>query len=152
MRNQYYAGYISGFAANETGQDCPVGVPMDYRAGWYEGAADAGIPVGQAAPRTILVTRHPGARKWVMQRVVPLDAIRDHLDPARVRPGDRIIGTLPIHHVAAITEIGASYWHLQMDVPPTARGDEMTPEQMDACGAHLRQYTASAVRYPGRIK
>lgn len=94
-------------------------------------------------PVTWMVTRHPGALQWLQAqglqgRCVP------HLDPQQVGPGDRVIGTLPLHLVAAICERGAHYLHLSLDLTPELRGKELSAEQLGACGARLEAFTVRA--------
>ncbi len=95
------------------------------------------------APVTWMVTRHPGALEWLQAqglqgRCVP------HLDPQLVGPGDRVIGTLPLHLVAAVCARGAHYLHLSLDLTPELRGKELSAEQLRACGARLEAYTVRA--------
>ncbi|WP_205665257.1 CRISPR-associated protein Csx16 [Caldimonas tepidiphila] len=95
------------------------------------------------APVTWMVTRHPGALQWLHEqglqgRCVP------HLDPQQVDSGDRVIGTLPLHMVAAICERGARYFHLSLDLPPELRGKELTAAQLEACGARLEAFMVLA--------
>ena len=68
-----------------------------------------------AAPRTYFVTRHAGARDWAA-RHGHRDAIAiAHLDAtliAALRPGDRVLGTLPANLIADVCGRGARYFHL----------------------------------------
>lgn len=41
-----------------------------------------------------------------------------------IRPGDKVIGNLPVHAAARVTDKGAEYWHLE--VPGGFRGKEWT--------------------------
>lgn len=85
------------------------------------------------------VTRHTGALAWAKRRglnAVPVP----HLDPASVRPGDTVIGTLPIHLAAAICAAGANFLALEIAVPPDKRGVELSADEMEAFGATLVAY------------
>ncbi len=96
-------------------------------------------------PKTWLITRHAGAREWVEQKGIRVDAVLGHLDEealGRIQQGDTIIGTLPIHLVAEVCARGARYLHLSLNLPPEARGKELTPEEMDRYGARLEEYCA----------
>ena len=93
--------------------------------------------------RTWLITRHAGARQWVEQKGIRVDAVLGHLDEealGRIQQGDTIIGTLPIHLVAEVCARGARYLHLSLNLPPEARGKELAPEEMERYGARLEGY------------
>lgn len=92
-------------------------------------------------PKRFFVTRHHGAIKWATKHQLRARKIEmKHFDPDVLRPGDVVMGTLPIHLVAEVNRRGGSYWHLAMDVPPESRGAELSAEDMDACGARLFEY------------
>lgn len=78
----------------------------------------------------IFVSRHPGAQRWLEMQDTKVDYIVGHLEPGTVRPGDIVIGTLPVHLAAEVCRQGAQYWHLSMRVPPEWRGREFETEQM----------------------
>jgi CRISPR-associated protein Csx16 len=86
------------------------------------------------------VSRHPGARQWAEEEGITVDAVVDHLDPASVRDGDTIIGSLPINMAAQVCALGCRYLHLCLVVPREFRGCELTAEQMRVCGARLEEY------------
>ena len=91
---------------------------------------------------TWFVTRHPGAVLWARGagvKVADGGIVRD-LDPSKVEAGDIVVGTLPINLAAAVNERGARYLHMALEVPPEARGRELTPEEMRAFGARLEEY------------
>jgi len=87
--------------------------------------------------RTILVTRHAGARAWIERQGIAVDEVRDHLDVDGVEAGDRVVGTLPAHLAAEVCERGAEYVHLAIDLPPALRGRELSAEELDRLGARL---------------
>jgi CRISPR-associated protein Csx16 len=89
---------------------------------------------------THLVTRHPGALEWLLARGLTEIEHVPHLDPARVEPGDVVVGTLPVHLAAAVCERGARYFNLSLDVPESARGRELTAEELTCYGARLEGY------------
>jgi len=91
------------------------------------------------APKVWLVTRHPGAREWARRRGIQADCVVEHLDVSQVRPGDTVIGTLPLHLAAAVCRAGARLFHLSIDVPPEQRGKELTADEMEAYGARLEE-------------
>jgi CRISPR-associated protein Csx16 len=92
-------------------------------------------------PQRYFVTRHQGAVKWGVRHGLRARKVAmDHFDPLAVRPGDVVIGTLPIQLVAEVNRRGGHYWHLAMDVPPEWRGRELSADDMDACGARLHEF------------
>jgi len=94
---------------------------------------------------TYFVTRHPGAIEWAARRGLQIDQRIDHLDPAVVGPGDVVLGTLPVHLAAEVCARGAHYFNLSLDLPPEARGRELSADELDAYGARLEQYRVEEV-------
>lgn len=88
-------------------------------------------------PRTFLVSRHPGAIRWLQRQGYPAVIHRSHLDVDEIRAGDRVIGTLPVHLAARVCGLGAEYHHLAVDVPAAMRGRELGEAEMAACRARL---------------
>jgi CRISPR-associated protein Csx16 len=103
---------------------------------------------------TYFISRHPGARAWASEQGIGGTWI-EHLDPTLVAAGDQVIGTLPVNLAAEVCLLGASYWHLAMNVPPEARGKELTAEQMRCYDVRLVCYhvhTVGHVARPGSNK
>jgi len=94
------------------------------------------------------VTRHPGARDWAGRRGLAIDRFVQHLDPGMLRPGDLVIGTLPVNLIAEIQRLGCGYVHLSLELPAELRGRELSAEQLDACGARLRAYEVKELPLP----
>jgi CRISPR-associated protein Csx16 len=90
------------------------------------------------------VTRHPGAVEWARRRGIEAAAV-DHLDADLLRPGDVVMGTLPVQLIAAVTTKGARYLHLEMTVPREARGTHLSADDMERFGARLIEYRAERV-------
>lgn len=86
------------------------------------------------------VTRHPGAATWAERQGIAVDQLVTHLDWTAIAPGDRVIGTLPVHLAAAVCERGGAYWHLALDLPPERRGQDLSADDMEAAGARLERY------------
>jgi len=85
---------------------------------------------------TIIITRHPGALKWIYRHTGFKDVKHiQHASEADIR-GNRVIGTLPVHLAAMAGE----YWHLTMDIPPHLRGKELSCEQMEQLGCKIVCY------------
>ena len=56
-------------------------------------------------------------------------------------PGDRVIGTLPLHLAAAVAARGAAVWHLDLPrLAPWQRGRELGADALDNAGARLVRY------------
>ena len=89
---------------------------------------------------TYFVTRHPGALEWAQRQGIVVDEHVTHLDTSRLRPGDTVIGTLPVNLAADACARGARYLHLSLDLPAAARGLELSADELDRYGAHLSRY------------
>lgn len=89
---------------------------------------------------TYFVTRHKGAIEWARMQGIEAERI-SHLDPSRIKPGDTVIGTLPVHIAAALCAQGGRYLHLSMTIPENARGRELTADEMNRFGACLTPYS-----------
>ncbi|OOC10829.1 MULTISPECIES: CRISPR-associated protein Csx16 [Thioalkalivibrio] len=96
--------------------------------------------------RTYFVTRHPGAVEWAERQGLAVDESLAHLDPSILAPGDRVLGTLPVHLAATVCEQGARYFHLSLDMPPEARGKELNADDLEACGARLEEFRVVPVK------
>lgn len=89
---------------------------------------------------TWLVTRHPGAETFLRNAGEVIDRCVTHLDPLLVEAGDTVIGTLPLHHAAAVCARGARFLHLALDVTADQRGKELDAQQLTRCGARLEEF------------
>lgn len=89
---------------------------------------------------TWLVSRHPGAVQWVSTHGPGFDRQVAHLDPAAIAPGDRVLGTLPVHLAAQVCARRAEYWHLTLDMPEQARGRELTAQELGTLNARLQRF------------
>lgn len=89
---------------------------------------------------TWFVTRHAGAVEWARRQGVRVDIVVKQLDPRMPSPGDRVVGTLPVHLAAAVCQRGIPYVHLALDLPPRLRGRELTADDMQAAAARLEPY------------
>jgi CRISPR-associated protein Csx16 len=93
---------------------------------------------------TYFITRHPGARDWAARQGFAIDRQAGHLDIGLIRPGDRVLGTLPVHLAAAVCARGARYFHLTLDLPAECRGRELTAEDLRRFGARLEEFRVAA--------
>ncbi|RMH48789.1 MAG: CRISPR-associated protein Csx16 [Alphaproteobacteria bacterium] len=99
-------------------------------------------PQPDQIPRAFFVTRHPGAVEWARRHGIEAEAVH-HLDPSAIRPGDTVIGTLPVHLAAEVCARRGRYLHLVLDLPPEARGRDLSAEEMDRHGARLQECQVS---------
>jgi len=93
--------------------------------------------------RVLFVSRHAGAQEWARRQGLGAVEVVTHLQVEQICPGDVVVGTLPIHIAAEVIARGARYWHLRLDVPPEARGRELTADDMERYGARLEEYVVS---------
>ena len=91
------------------------------------------------------VTRHKGAAVWAARQGIDAEAVT-HLDPETLKPGDVVMGSLPVHIAAQVCARGARYLHLAMETPPEARGRELTADDMARFGARLEEYVVRRIR------
>ncbi|MEW6133060.1 MAG: CRISPR-associated protein Csx16 [Pseudomonadota bacterium] len=89
---------------------------------------------------TFFITRHPGAVEWAARQGLAVDERIAHLDPADIRPGDTVIGTLPVNLAAEVCARGGRFFNLSLDVPPEARGKELSADDLERFGARLEEY------------
>lgn len=94
---------------------------------------------------TYFITRHAGAREWARQEGFEIDMLIDHLDPAEVGPGDRVLGSLPVSLAAEVCGRGGRYFHLTLNLPPEWRGRELGAEDMRRFGARLEEFHVAAI-------
>lgn len=93
---------------------------------------------------TFFITRHRGAVEWAQRHGLSIDRHIVHLDPAEVRPGDVVIGTLPVNLAAEVCARGARYLNLSLDLPPEARGRELSADDLERYGARIEEYQVVA--------
>lgn len=89
---------------------------------------------------TFFVSRHPGASAWAARQGLAVDRPVAHLDVAEVKPGDVVVGTLPVNLAAEVCARGGRYFHLSLSLPQAARGKELTARELEAFGACLEEY------------
>ena len=90
---------------------------------------------------TWFITRHPGARQWALERGLHIDRHCVHLEPALIEAGDTVIGSLPVHLAGEVCQRGARYFNLSLDLPASARGKELTAEELNRYNARLEQFS-----------
>jgi CRISPR-associated protein Csx16 len=98
----------------------------------------ASRPVSPAT--TWFVSRHPGAREWAARKGLHVDRQITHLEIDEVKPGDTVIGTLPVNLAADVCARGARYLNLSLDLPESARGRELAADELERFGARLESF------------
>jgi CRISPR-associated protein Csx16 len=99
-------------------------------------------------PKTLLVTRHQGARDWAARHGHAGAVAINHLDGqtlASLAPGDRVLGSLPVNLVADVCSAGARYFHLTIDLSEEDRGRNLGADEMEAFHARLEEFVATRV-------
>ena len=91
------------------------------------------------------VSRHPGAIEWAARQHMPVDQRLGHLDPAIIKVGDTVIGSLPVNLAAQVCAAGAAYWHLSLELPVELRGVELSAEDMRRLGARVERFDVTAM-------
>ena len=95
---------------------------------------------------TYFISRHPGALEWAQRNGFENAETVAHLNPAVVAAGDQVIGTLPVHLAGQVCERGGRYFHLSMTVPADRRGTEISADDMDQFGAHIKEFKIVEVK------
>lgn len=91
-------------------------------------------------PRTVVVSRHPGAVEWLEKQGVVADATLTHLsesDLANFHVGDNVVGILPIEFAGRLCEKGVRCAVISLALEETQRGRELDCQQLEAAGARL---------------
>lgn len=94
---------------------------------------------------TWFISRHPGAIEWAHQQNLQVDEYLAHLDPASIRAGDTVIGSLPVTLAARVCKAGARYLRLSLELPANFRGAELSAEQLTSLSARLSEYTVREI-------
>jgi CRISPR-associated protein Csx16 len=92
------------------------------------------------------VSRHPGAVEWAARQGLAVDRQVAHLEIGEVGEGDVVIGTLPVNLAAEVCARRARFLNLSLDLPPQARGRELTADELERYGARLEEYEARRIR------
>lgn len=93
---------------------------------------------------TYFISRHPGAIEWAARQHMQVDQRLAHLDPAIVKAGDTVIGSLPVNLAAQVCAAGAAYWHLSLELPVALRGMELSADDITRLGACVERFDVSA--------
>lgn len=99
---------------------------------------------------TYAITRHQGAAEWIKVRVGDCTIITHVGDAelAAIKPGDRVIGILPLNLAASICAAGARVESIDLPaLRPDQRGKELSLSEMDAAGAALTEYRVERIEH-----
>lgn len=91
-------------------------------------------------PRSVVVSRHPGAVEWLKKQGIVADETLAHLtdaDVASCRAGDSVIGILPVDLAGRLCEKGVRCSVISLALDETQRGVELDCQQLEAAGARL---------------
>ena len=89
-----------------------------------------------------LVTRHPGGLDWLTRHVQhPFIHVTHLSDLNVIKWGDCVMGNLPLYLIAGICTRGARYFHLDVVLPDSLRGAELSAQQLTALNAALVEYS-----------
>lgn len=108
-----------------------------------ESLPNEACPPSETTPRqplTYFVTRHTGAVEWAARQGLKVDRQVDHLDVTTIQPGDTVIGVLPVNLAAEVCARGGRFFALSLDLPPEARGRELSADELEQFGARLEEY------------
>lgn len=89
---------------------------------------------------TWLVSRHPGTIEWLRRHGYEDAQLVAHLDPATIRTGDTVIGTLPLHIAADVCARGADFLFISLNIPAELRGVELDAQQLEQMGIRLERF------------
>lgn len=92
----------------------------------------------------VIVTRHEGLVKWLETRGITGEVISHVFSPEQIR-GKAVVGALPLYLAA---EAGMLISVVMPNMPPEYRVRDLSPEEMDACGAYMRAYQVREVPVP----
>jgi putative CRISPR-associated protein (TIGR02620 family) len=98
------------------------------------------------------VGRHEASSHWLLEQGIALTHCLPHLD-GKVWPvsGDVVIGNLPIQWVAELSSRGVKYVHIELTLPLSARGQELTADDLSRYGVKLTAYSAAKSELPSEL-
>lgn len=107
--------------------------------------AQPGAAVPSQSGTVWFVSRHSGAVEWAKRQGLRVDRLVDHIDIEQVQAGDTVIGTLPINLAAEVCQRGARFFNLSLNLPPEARGKELSAEDLERFAARIEEYRINRV-------
>lgn len=91
------------------------------------------------------VGRHPGAVDWMKKRGPAVDIWNKDFNAEQLKKGDVVYGTLPVHIAEKVCRKGARFVALCLAIPGGLRGTELTAEDLERYGCHLKEYQVQTV-------
>jgi len=90
---------------------------------------------------TWFISRHKGAIDWVQQKNIKIDFFITHLNENILfKKGDTVYGSLPVGLIYKLNQQGANYVNIELNVPESYRGKELSYHQLNNFGASLAGY------------
>jgi len=104
--------------------------------------------------RRIICSRHAGAVNFARSELERAGLGNDwevvaHLDDstlAQLGEGDILVGVLPTNLIARLKQAGVRVILITLNLPPEARGKELSVEQMRSYGGKLEEVVACELR------
>ncbi|MDN5924215.1 MAG: CRISPR-associated protein Csx16 [Xanthomonadales bacterium] len=93
------------------------------------------------------VSRHPATIEWARQQEPHVDYQIMHLNSDVLRPGDEVFDTLPVNLAGSVTARGAQCFHLSLNMPSSARGEELSARGMLIYSTHLEGFRVLGSSY-----
>ncbi len=94
------------------------------------------------------VSRHFGAIAWMKKQNIHVDHWIEHLDILALQRGDIVIGVLPVHIAAQLSEMGVAFYALSIEQSLATRGQELSAEDLDRLQCHLHRYEVKKIGNP----
>lgn len=88
----------------------------------------------------LVVSRHPAAIKLLQDTLPRIDRIQAELNPEDIgtlQAGDCVYGNLPAPVVATLSARGVRYFHIELQLPLSVRGTELSVQQLKQYGFRL---------------
>lgn len=96
------------------------------------------------AMTTWLITRHSGTYEWATSQGLRFDRTITHISPESIvdmiKHGDEVYGNLPLYLIADICEHGGRYFQLDMKVPESKRGEDMSRQDVEQLKPQFNEY------------
>ncbi len=86
------------------------------------------------------VSRHPGAIAWGKHHDLAVDRWVTHLDVSQIKPGDFVVGTLPVNAAAEVCEKGARFFSLSLHLAESERGRELSEDELERLGCRTEEF------------
>ncbi|MDN3651348.1 CRISPR-associated protein Csx16 [Thalassotalea ponticola] len=93
------------------------------------------------------ISRHQAAINWSLLMGLGIDEFLSHCtDTSAFKAGDCVYGNLPLHLVEQLCINGVRYYNLNIDIPATLRGKELTNDEFLLSQPILVEYHLQRIR------